>query len=237
MTQSLPVVAVFGPNEAQEDERQAGRLLGQAIARQKAIVLTGGIWRTSPRKIKDIAIVAAEETNTATDSPMWIGVANEPSPAPWKEFHRGGVLTPGGRHERNFVEACLCHAAIAIGVSDGTSSEAIFALYLRRPVALVNVPETATMRTLKTAALNRIGLTEDGDPVRRGIRQAYGWADKPDHDFWRRPLPRTDKEADVIVGELLGAIGQNEDRPDWRTLGDASAWAAFTEASITAAGR
>jgi hypothetical protein len=241
VSMSPPLIAVFGRNAAEKDEREAAALFGKAIARHGAIVLTGGTWRSPASQVKDIAIVAAEESNTAADTPVWIGVANEPSPAPWQEGHRGGDLTPGGKHERNFVEACLCHAAIAIGASDGTSSEAIFALYLRRPVALVDVPDSAgcetTMRTLKTAALNRITPTELGDPVRRGIRQAYEWADKPDSSFWHQPLPRTDEDADMIVRELLRAIGQVESRPDWRALGDARAWAAFVEASMTAAGR
>lgn len=235
------LIAVFGSNRPSDNEPEAARLFGRAIARQGAIVLTGGTWINPATQIKDIAIVAAGESNTTADAPVWIGVANEPSPAPWIESHRGGVLTPGGNHERNFVEACLCHAAIAIGASDGTSSEAIFALYLNRPVALVNVPNTAgreaTMRTLKTAAINRINSTEHGDPVRRGIRQAYRWADRPDNDFWCQPLPRTDEDADAIVKKLLGTIGQVEDRPAWHTLDNTRAWAAFVEASMTAAGR
>ncbi|WP_104181685.1 hypothetical protein [Arthrobacter sp. B0490] len=238
---TLPLIAVFGSNSPSDHELEAARLLGRAIARQRAIVLTGGAWKKPATKIKDMAIVAAEEINATVDPPVWIGVANESSPAPWTESHRGGVLTPGGNHERNFVEACLCHAAIAIGASDGTSSEAIFALYLSRPVALVSVSNAAgreaTIQTLTTAALNRIKPTDDGDPVRKGIRQAYEWANKPDDDFCYQPLPRTDENADVIVKKLLRTIGQVEDRPSWRTLGDAQAWTMFVEASITAAGR
>jgi hypothetical protein len=238
---SPPLIAVFGSNTPSDNEPEAARLLGRAIARQVAIVLTGGIWINPAILIKDIAIVAGEESNTTVDPPVWIGVANKPSPAPWMESHRGGVLTPGGHHERNFVEACLCHAAIAIGASEGTSSEAIFALYLNRPVALLNVSNAAgrgaTMQTLKAAALNRVKPTEGEDPVRRGIRQAYEWADKPDDDFCYQPLPRTDEDADVIVKKLLRTIGQVEDRPEWHTLGDAQAWSMFVEASITAAGR
>lgn len=238
---SPPLIAVFGSNSPSDNEPEAAWLLGRAIARQGAVVLTGGTWRIPACKIKDIAIVAAGESNITAAPPVWIGVANKASPAPWNESHRGGVLTPGGKHERNFVEACLCHAAIAIGTSDGTSSEAIFSLYLRRPVALVNVPDTAgreaSIRALKTAALNRIKPTEYGDPVRRGIRQAYEWANEPDNDFWYQPLPRTDADAEGIVKQLLRSIGQVEDRPAWNTLRDAPDWAAFVEASITAAGR
>ncbi|WP_160291650.1 SLOG cluster 4 domain-containing protein [Kocuria rosea] len=212
------------------------------MGRQGAIVLTGGTWRRPACLIKGVATVAAEKTNPTADDPVWIGVARETSPAPWrKDAHRGGVLTPGGGHERNFVEACLCHAAIAIGASEGTSSEAIFALYLHRPVALVNVPDTAgpeaTMRTLKTAARRRIKPTEDEDPVRRGMRQAYEWADSFNSRFWHQPLPRTDAEADAIVKEPLRTIGNVEDRLAWPSLANAGDWAAFVEASIIEAGR
>lgn len=112
---SRPLIAVFGPNEAAPDEREAARLFGRAIAREGAIVLTGGRWRASPVQIKDIAIAAAERGSASDGTPVWIGVANTTRPAPWEESHRGGILTPGGDHERNFVEACLCHAAIVIG--------------------------------------------------------------------------------------------------------------------------
>jgi len=238
---SNPIIAVFGSNKPSVHEPEAARLLGKAIGRQGAILLAGGTWRNPASQVKDISIVAAAESNVTTDPPVWIGVANEPAPAPLKESHRGVVLTPGGKHERNFVEACLCHAAVAIGASDGTSSEAIFSLFLQRPVALVNFPNKigreATMRTLRTAALRRIAPSEHGDPVRRGIRQAYEWADKPDVDFIRSLLPRTDEDADAIIEELIRNIESVEDRPPLHTLRNARTWEAFVEESIIAAGR
>ena len=176
-----PVIAVFGSNKPAEGESQAAELLGQAIARHGAIVLSGGSW---PTQIKDVAIVAAGTIPAAADFPVWIGVANKPDPAPPKRHHRGIILTPGGGHERNFVEACLCHAAIALGDSDGTSSEALFSLFLKRPTSLVNYPREPQLPeiagALKAAALDRVDPPKDLEPVRWGIRQAYKWADSPD---------------------------------------------------------
>jgi len=174
---SRPLIAVFGPNKAAADEREAARLFGRSTAREGAIVLTGGEWTASPAEIKDNAIAAADGGSASADTPVWIGVANETSPTPWEESHRGGIVTPGGNHEHNFVEACLCHAAIVIGTGDGTASEAPFALYLNRPVAMVTAGDPlqrdTTMQALETAALKRITPTELQDPVRRGIRLAF----------------------------------------------------------------
>ena len=69
-----------------------------------------------------------------------MGVANTEDAG--RPAWRGGssvVVQPGWGHRRNFVGACLCDVAVAIGASShGTASEALFCLYLGRPLIILS---------------------------------------------------------------------------------------------------
>ena len=158
------VVAVFGSNDPSPTELEAARLIAAAVVAEGATLLTGGDG-SDPRTVKDAAIV------TATDIPSaeWIGVLNRDDAAAPVSDGNGLLVTPGSGHRRNFVEACLCDAAIAIGHSDGTSSEALFAMFLRRPVILVgNVFVLAVCLTWAFFSMRAVmevgGACSDGGP-------------------------------------------------------------------------
>jgi SLOG cluster4 family len=100
--------------------------LGRAIAAAGHILLTGGPGRDS---VRGSAIDGA-------GSKPWIGVEKE-GPVDAEEVGSGLVIRTGLGHKRNYVEACMCDAAVALPGGDGTVSEVTSALSLGRPVAFV----------------------------------------------------------------------------------------------------
>jgi hypothetical protein len=152
------------------------------------------------------------------------------------------ILTPGGSHQRNFVEACLCDAAIAIGVSKGTSSEALFSLYLRRPVALVGWKDAgdlpATTERLLRAARRRIEWpSEPANAVESGIADAYRWAaGSPAGTVRHDPLPQNESQALEVVDALLAAADPTPHRPTLDHLVDDESWQSAVARSVAARG-
>ena len=123
------VIAIFGANDPAEGELPAARALGEQVARLGAVLLTGGDG-SDHDTVKDGALLAADTLRTPDDPATWVGVRNREQAAPpeWRRPH-AVVVTPGWGHRRNFVEACLCDAAIVIGASSpGAASEALFCL-------------------------------------------------------------------------------------------------------------
>jgi len=171
----------------------------------------------------------------------WIGVLNRSNPAPPKEGEAGGVvLTPGFQDRRNFVEACLCDAAIAIGNSEGTSSEALFSLYLGRPLVLAGVDELNST-SAATMELRRVALQRIPSPVNpltsidEGIDAAYRWAEKPDLAPTYCPLPTDRSAAAQIIRDLVHKIAALGESYDLWALEDESSWDAFVRGAIRSA--
>jgi predicted Rossmann-fold nucleotide-binding protein len=236
----VPVIAVFGGNAASPDELAAACLLGAEIGRSGAVLLTGGDG-SDPGTVKDAAIRAADEAATPDDPAAWVGVRNAPAAAaPEPRGPRSVVVTPGGGHRRNFVEACLCDAAIAIGGGPGTASEALFSLYLGRPVVIVGAASGAAMDAdrLRDAALRRIDSPRRPSlGVEVGISGAYGWADHPDAHAEARALPlHAHSAADLVLG-LRGRINSPSPRPDLDSLIDEAAWDGYVRTALRDAGR
>lgn len=102
---------------------------GAAIAAAGHITLSGGTHADST-PVKHAAISGAKEH-------PWVGVAQE-DPAVGVDLGKQGFVLPTGLgHRRNFLEAHVCHAAIALPGGCGTMSEAASCLFLRRPVTFV----------------------------------------------------------------------------------------------------
>lgn len=242
----MRTIAVFGRNSADEDELAAARRLGVAVTEVGAVLLTGGDRRPGPardiRDIKDAAVGAADEAATDAAPAAWIGVANEAEAAPARRRGpRSWVVTPGWRHRRNFVEACLCDAAIAIGgESEGTASEALFALYLGRPLVVVgSLPDAErSARALLSRAARRIPEPEQEVlAVDRGIRRAYAWAAHADDRVDVRPLPLDPGSASALVALLLDAVGGPPRPRVLEALADETDWDRFVARTLSAARR
>ncbi len=222
-----PIVAVFGSNDPSSEELASARLLGASVHEAGGVLLTGG--RDVDRDtVKDAAVQAAIAVADPQNSEVWIGVARTKAAESRERRPQGIVMKPGGKDQRNFVEACLCDAAIAIGTSLGTSSEALFALYLRRRVALVGfTPPGRLGPTIEALLGHALGRVEEPvnprNPVEVGIARAYRWARTPDGRVRHRPLPTDAAEARRIVDLVVGKLAVSA-KPDFGALTDQRSW-------------
>ena len=125
VARSRAIIAIFGSTESWAITLAEG--LGAEVAQRGGIVLSGG---TGPGKeaVKESAIKGA-------GNHPWIGV-DPNGPIGVEKNGAGLIVHTGLGHKRNYLEAHLCDAAVAIKGDDGTVSEATFALSLGRPVAL-----------------------------------------------------------------------------------------------------
>lgn len=72
-----PVVAVFGTNDATLVELTAAEILGAAVQRAQAVLLTRGSLKPSrPGHVEEAAIFAANRAASPDRPARWIGVAN-----------------------------------------------------------------------------------------------------------------------------------------------------------------
>jgi predicted Rossmann-fold nucleotide-binding protein len=130
------------------------RCVGSEAATKGFIVLTGGTVKSqeplkpqeSPKAVKDAALKGVEDAvSKGAASGDWIGVLQEGNCpgskrdgncAGFKPEDKGGVIYSDMGNQRNFLEACLCDAAIVLEGAEGTISEAVSALCLGKPVLL-----------------------------------------------------------------------------------------------------
>lgn len=206
---AAPVLAVFGRNRATEYELQVARKFGERIALAGAVLLTGGTG-TGAREIKEQAIEGAIAADGA-----WIGVENSHAPAVPRRVRGGIVVSPGVGHRRNYVGAALCDAAVALSGEDGTASEIVFALALRRPTVLYGWTPTEDLRA---AAHRKVPATGGPALLDRLIASAYA---QP----LTVPEPTSD---DVTVEQVVASLLDHPHQPmtSEQLLGltDSSAW-------------
>ncbi|HET7278759.1 MAG TPA: hypothetical protein VFJ22_11810 [Dermatophilaceae bacterium] len=230
---AFPLVAVFGANDPSGDELVAARLLGAAVNARGAVLLTGGDG-SDPSTVKDAALDAANRAGSQDSPPTWMGVANtEDAGRPVWHGESSVVVRPGWRHRRNFVEACLCDVAVALGASSpGTASEALFCLYLGRPLVILDNTSTDKVAAprLRASARQRIrALNEPVLAVDRGLADAYRWAAVPGASARVWPLPQTPTSAEDLVATLLRQVKQPSPRLDIDTTVDEPRWDAYVE--------
>jgi uncharacterized protein (TIGR00725 family) len=140
------IIAVFGGDDPDAVDR--ARKLGALIAGRSHILLTGGT-RPGTNPVRESAILGA-------GSSPWVGVgrANKIDAA---ELDRGFVIYTDLGHKRNYLEACLCDAAIGLTGGDGTVSEVTFSLALQRPVVFGATTGSAPARSM-TLVVRRCSL-------------------------------------------------------------------------------
>lgn len=129
-----PVIALFGSSGGNSKQTlQRAESLGRAVSAYDAILLTGG---TGPAEepVKNRAIRGA----LTLDSGCWVGVdRTRGSLAEGGAEGRGYAIKSTLNHQRNYLEAWLADAAIALKGGEGTMSEITACLLEKRPVALV----------------------------------------------------------------------------------------------------
>ncbi len=248
-----PVIGVFGSDTKTAAERKAVELLAVEINRARvetnrarAVLLSGAQprsdeYKQAPEPVKDLAVYSLRHVG-AGPSATWLGVARESDvEAPREHPYGGFVVTPGWGHRRNFVEACLCDAAIAFGAtSPGTASEALFCLFLGRPLVVVGSqpPGTAiTARELKGRIGSRVGPEGRSLAVDIGIAEAFAWAETTPDQVTTRSLPVDATSAADIMVDLLEPSPWRKPRPELDRLADEASWDHYVKKSLKAAHR
>ena len=125
ISRNKPIIGVFGGNDDATSLERA-KALGAEIASKCLILLTGGIG-PQDSGVKGAAICGAKNS-------LWIGV-DRTGTVRASEQPSGLVISTDLGHKRNYLEACLCDAAVCLHGGDATVSEVTFALSLQRPVA------------------------------------------------------------------------------------------------------
>ena len=131
-----PVIGVFGSSRPATPERKLAEEIGYQIAARGCVVLTGGDG-SAGTAVRDRAITGAMRARQNGYDAAWVGVVRTPLPGATEATESSIILRPGYEHKRNYVEAHLCDAAIALPGRVGTPSEVAFCLVLRRPLVLV----------------------------------------------------------------------------------------------------
>jgi predicted Rossmann-fold nucleotide-binding protein len=129
------VIAVFGTSDpkAFPNAPVLADQIGHELARTAdRIVLTGGADPGGDESVKNRALVGP----AARAGRSWIGVLRG-SKLGERHIGSGLVLETTLGHRRNYLEACLCDAAIALPGDRGTLSEAVSTLCLHKPVVFV----------------------------------------------------------------------------------------------------
>ena len=131
------IIAVFGGSfgdsaEVPQAVLDLARCAGSTIAAKGLIILTGGRLKKRERldAVKDAALLGAEPDG------HWIGVLKEGRSPAFERDDKGGVIFSHMGHQRNFLEARLCDAAVVLMGGEGTISEAVSTICLGKPVLL-----------------------------------------------------------------------------------------------------
>jgi predicted Rossmann-fold nucleotide-binding protein len=214
------IVAVFGSTE--EGQIPLARRIGTEISTRGCyILLTGGTGEQElPKKeqgtVKEQAILGAKPS-------AWIGVTRgsrkpacaTPPDAKWF------VVKTDLEHKRNALEACLCDAAIVLEGNEGTISEAVFTLWLGKPVVFIGNSwkaykmdaqiEKAEFTKMVEAALKRVGVLSSPDAP---LDTLFEWNDiskdlAAKANYLWLPSPTTEEEAS---GTIRGALDWLQER-------------------------
>jgi len=141
-----PQVAVVGPGEAEERERQLARGVGRLLAQAGVLVVTGGLGGVMEAACEGVSLAGG----TA------VGLLPGPDRAAANPYVTVAVATGLGEG-RNLLVVQTADVVVAIGQSPGTLSEIALAARQGKPVVLLAsypgdlVPGCATAGTPKEA--------------------------------------------------------------------------------------
>ncbi len=131
---SKVIIGVMGPGESASADLQAtAYMLGQHIAQQGWVLLTGG----RNTGVMDAACRGAKSADGLT-----IGILPGSSQTATSAAVDIPIVTGLG-HARNVVNVLSSQVIVACGLGAGTTSEVAIALKIHRPVILLQVPPDA----------------------------------------------------------------------------------------------
>ena len=180
------IIGVFG-GETKESRRcnvlESAEAFGRIIAAKGHITMTGGTDAEPDTSLPCTGVPKSVALRGASGYP-WIGVAPDEPPIP--EIDERSRAVPNGMtcvvytsmgNRRNYLEACLCDAAIVVEGGNGTVSEAASCLALGRPIVFIG----DYWREKFNLDSNRAAVIED--MVDRTFRRLKLDKTQPDPDF------------------------------------------------------
>ena len=130
------IVGVMGPAKAKRKDLENARLLGELIARQEWVVLTGG---------RDVGVMDAASYG-AKQVPRSLTVGILPSARDRVSKYVDLVIITEMGNARNNVNVMSSHVVVACGLTgSGTVSEVALALKAGKPVVLVGASPDEAM--------------------------------------------------------------------------------------------
>ena len=121
------LIGIMGPGEASQETMRIAQELGEAIAKEKWVLLTGG---------RSLGVMDAASRGAKTGGGLVIGVL----PGNDQEGMSGWVDIPiftGMGSGRNQINALSSKVVVAIGMGPGTASEISLAIKAGKPVVLL----------------------------------------------------------------------------------------------------
>jgi len=158
------IIGVMGPGEnASPDENEMAYELGNEIARQGWITLTGG----RSFGIMDAALKGASEAGGIT-----IGVVPGDNDKNSSDHAQIKIVTSMGSG-RNYISVLSSHVIVVLGMASGTASEVALALKSRKKVILLNQDEI-TIRFFKNLGTYNVLVTKTVSETIQSIKQYVG---------------------------------------------------------------
>lgn len=224
----MPVIAVFGSSEA--ETLGPAEAVGAEVARQRAILLTGGGRGQGRPAVKESAMDGAEELRRQGYVAARVGVLGREEAEVGAEVEDEGtrlVLAPACGDRRNYLNACLCDVAVAFHGAEGTKSEVAFSLALGRAVILLGEGWTGEYPVVRDRAAydafvgaSRTRVPGDGDDdLDHQVADAYARLDADrewpvDH----LPLDHPAREVVELARERASETGSRGRFPDLPAL-------------------
>jgi uncharacterized protein (TIGR00725 family) len=144
------IVGVMGPGEgARSEDCQLAYGLGQLIAEQGWVLLTGG---------RNVGVMEAANRGAKQAQGLTLGIlpgTNDQNCSAAVDI----AICTGIGNARNLINVLSCRVVIVCGMGAGTASEVALALKTNRPVILLQ-PEASSQVFFQTLAPNQVFVAE-----------------------------------------------------------------------------
>lgn len=206
------IVGVIGKSNSKDvDELESARLVGRSIARNRAILLTGGKPDENDRSIKSTAMLGAQEVENS----RVVGVLPGEEAKTEIAYRRLLITTPYSSGGRNPINGMTPDIVLVFQGGAGTLSELAFALVnATKPIVLLGSYESMC-KSLEKPNLKKLleeGLNTYRDKISRDYRtyddllvKLHNWLKEKGRDEKRRP--QTERAAEELLMSAIGRIG------------------------------
>ncbi|MBU7582813.1 MAG: TIGR00725 family protein [Nostoc sp. TH1S01] len=144
------IIGVMGPGEkATTNDLQNAYELGQLIAQQGWILLTGG---------RNVGVMEAANQGAKSADGLTLGILPSSQPDGISEAVDIAIFTDMG-NARNNINVLSSHVVIACGMGAGTASEIALALKANKPVILLN-DDRESQNFFQKLSLNNVYIVD-----------------------------------------------------------------------------